>query len=78
MTDVFTDIRFYNEARELENYEGYKDKVLLVFLVIHTVLMFVLQLYLIWHEYLRSLGDDSKDVLPIFISVDHQRDDYEK
>ena len=27
---------------------------------------------------LKNLGDDSKDVLPIFISVDHQRDDYEK
>ena len=27
---------------------------------------------------LKNLGDDSKEVLPIFISVDHQRDDYEK
>ena len=27
---------------------------------------------------LKALGDDSDKVLPIFISVDHRRDDYEK
>ena len=78
MTDVFTNIRFYNEARELEIYEGYKDKVLLVFFgythcpdVCPTTVLDMARV-------LKGLGDDSKDVLPIFISVDHQRDDYEK
>ena len=31
MTDVFSDISFYNKAKELEKFDGYKDKVLLVF-----------------------------------------------
>ena len=31
MTDVFSDIDFYNESKELEKFIGYKDKVLLVF-----------------------------------------------
>ena len=31
MTNVFTDIDFYNESKELEKFLGYKDKVLLVF-----------------------------------------------
>ncbi len=78
MTNVFTNIRFYNEARELEIYEGYKDKVLLVFFgythcpdVCPTTVLDMARV-------LKGLGDDSKHVLPIFISVDHQRDDYEK
>ena len=27
MTNVFTDIDFYNESKELEKFIGYKDKV---------------------------------------------------
>ena len=45
MTDVFDNISFYNESKELEKFNGYKDKVLLVFLDTHIVLMFVQQLF---------------------------------
>ena len=31
MTDVFSDIDFYNESKELEKFVGYMDNVLLVF-----------------------------------------------
>ena len=31
MTNVFTDIDFYNESKELDKFIDYKDKVLLVF-----------------------------------------------
>ena len=78
MTDVFTDVNFYNGSKELENFIGYKDKVLLVFFgythcpdVCPTTVLDMARV-------LKALGDDSDKVLPIFISVDHIRDDYEK
>ena len=78
MTDVFSDIDFYNESKELEKFVGYKDKVLLVFFgythcpdVCPTTVLDMARV-------MKSLGDDSDGVLPIFISVDHQRDDYVK
>ena len=78
MTDIFTEIDFYNDSRGLENFNGYKDKVLLVFFgythcpdVCPTTVLDMARV-------LRALGDDSDKVLPIFISVDHKRDDYGK
>ena len=78
MTDVFFDIDFYNESKELEKFVGYKDKVLLVFFgythcpdVCPTTVLDMARV-------LNALGDDSNKVLPIFISVDHKRDDYTK
>ena len=78
MTDVFSDIDFYNESKELEKFIGYKDKVLLVFFgythcpdVCPTTVLDMARV-------MKALGDDSDEVLPIFISVDHQRDDYVK
>ena len=78
MTNVFSDINFYNESKELERFTGYKDKVLLVFFgythcpdVCPTTVLDMARV-------LKALGDDSDEVLPIFISVDHKRDDYEK
>ena len=78
MTNVFTDIDFYNESKELEKFTDYKDKVLLVFFgythcpdVCPTTVLDMARV-------MKSLGDDSDGVLPIFISVDHQRDDYVK
>ena len=78
MTDVFTDVSFYNDSKELENFIGYKDKVLLVFFgythcpdVCPTTVLDMARV-------LKALGDDSNEVLPIFISVDHKRDDYAK
>ena len=78
MTDVFTDVNFYNDSKELENFIGYKDKVLLVFFgythcpdVCPTTVLDMARV-------LKALGDDSNEVLPIFISVDHKRDDYAK
>ena len=78
MSDVFSDIDFYNESKELEKFVGYKDKVLLVFFgythcpdVCPTTVLDMARV-------LKALGDDSNQVLPIFISVDHKRDDYTK
>ena len=78
MTNIFTDIDFYNESKELEKFIGYKDKVLLVFFgythcpdVCPTTVLDMARV-------LKALGDDSDEVLPIFISVDHKRDDYVK
>ena len=78
MTNVFSDIVFYNESKELEKFIGYKDKVLLVFFgythcpdVCPTTVLDMARV-------LKALGDDSDEVLPIFISVDHKRDDYVK
>ena len=78
MTNVFTDIDFYNESKELEKFIDYKDKVLLVFFgythcpdVCPTTVLDMARV-------LNALGDDSNGVLPIFISVDHKRDDYTK
>ena len=78
MTNVFTDIDFYNGSKELEKFIGYKDKVLLVFFgythcpdVCPTTVLDMARV-------LKALGEDSDEVLPIFISVDHKRDDYEK
>tara|TARA_B100002051_G_C16381100_1_gene460509 strand:+ start:145 stop:654 length:510 start_codon:yes stop_codon:yes gene_type:complete len=78
MTDVFSDIDFYNESKELEKFVGYRDKVLLVFFgythcpdVCPTTVLDMARV-------LNALGDDSNEVLPIFISVDHKRDDYTK
>ena len=78
MTDVFTDIRFYNESRELEKFDGYKDKVLLVFFGYTHCPDVCPTTVLDMAKVLKSLGDDSEEVLPIFISVDHKRDDYEQ
>ena len=78
MTNVFTDIDFYNDSKELEKFIGYKNKVLLVFFgythcpdVCPTTVLDMARV-------LKALGDDSNEVLPIFISVDHKRDDYAK
>ena len=78
MTNVFSDINFYNESKELERFTGYKDRVLLVFFgythcpdVCPTTVLDMARV-------LKALGDDSDEVLPIFISVDHKRDDYVK
>ena len=78
MTDIFTEIDFYNDSKGLENFSGYKDKVLMVFFgythcpdVCPTTVLDMARV-------LKALGNDSDKVLPIFISVDHERDDYGK
>ena len=77
MTDVFTDINFYNDSKELENFTGYKDKVLIVFFGYTHCPDVCPTTVLDMAKVLKALGDDSDKVLPIFISVDHRRDDYE-
>ena len=78
MTDVFENVGFYNDSKQLVKFEGYEDKVLLIFFgythcpdVCPTTVLDMARV-------LKGLGDNSKDVLPIFISVDHIRDDQEK
>ena len=78
MTDVFSDIDFYNESKELEKFVGYENKVLLVFLCYTHCPDVCPTTVLDMARVLNALGDDSNGVLPIFISVDHKRDDYTK
>ena len=78
MTDVFANVSFYNEARELEKFNGYQDKVLLVFFGYTHCPDVCPTTVLDMAKVLESLGDESDKVLPMFISVDHQRDDYEQ
>ena len=78
MSNVFERVDFYNKDNKFEKFNGYEDKVLLVFFgythcpdVCPTTVLDMARV-------MKGLGDQSKNVLPIFISVDYDRDDYKK
>ena len=78
MSNVFERVDFYNKDNKFEKFNGYEDKVLLVFFgythcpdVCPTTVLDMARV-------LKGLGDQSENVLPIFISVDYDRDDYNK
>ena len=78
MSNVFEQVDFYNKDDEFEKFNGYDDKVLLVFFgythcpdVCPTTVLDMARV-------MKGLGDQSENVLPIFISVDYDRDDYNK
>ena len=78
MSNVFERVDFYNKDNKFEKFNGYEDKVLLVFFgythcpdVCPTTVLDMARV-------LKGLGDQSENVLPIFISVDYDRDDYSK
>ncbi len=78
MTNVFDDVAFYNESKELVEFNDYKNRVLLVFFGYTHCPDVCPTTVLDMAKVLNNLGDDSDQVLPIFISVDHVRDDHEK
>lgn len=78
MSNVFERVDFYNKDNKFEKFNGYEDKVLLVFFgythcpdVCPTTVLDMARV-------MKGLGDQSENVLPIFISVDYDRDDYNK
>ena len=78
MSNVFERVDFYNKENKFEKFNGYKDKVLLVFFgythcpdVCPTTVLDMARV-------MKGLGDQSENVLPIFISVDYDRDNYNK
>jgi len=78
MSNVFEQVDFYNKDNNFEKFNGYEDKVLLVFFgythcpdVCPTTVLDMARV-------MKGLGDQSENVLPIFISVDYDRDNYNK
>ena len=78
MSNVFERVDFYNKDNKFEKFNDYEDKVLLVFFgythcpdVCPTTVLDMARV-------MKGLGDQSENVLPIFISVDYDRDDYKK
>ena len=78
MSNVFEQVDFYNKDNNFEKFNGYEDKVLLIFFgythcpdVCPTTVLDMARV-------MKGLGDQSENVLPIFISVDYDRDNYNK
>ena len=78
MSNVFEKISFYDKDNKITKFNGYENKVLLVFFgythcpdVCPTTVLDMARV-------MKGLGDESSQVLPMFISVDYDRDDYKK
>ena len=78
MSSVFERVSFYDKNNKITKFNGYENKVLLVFFgythcpdVCPTTVLDMARV-------MKGLGDDSDQVLPMFISVDYDRDDYKK
>ena len=78
MSNVFEKVSFYDKNNKTTKFNGYENKVLLVFFgythcpdVCPTTVLDMARV-------MKGLGDESSQVLPMFISVDYDRDDYKK
>ena len=78
MSNVFERVSFYDKNNKITKFNGYENKVLLVFFgythcpdVCPTTVLDMARV-------MKGLGDESSQVLPIFISVDYDRDDYKQ
>mgnify|MGYP001425158965 CR=1 FL=1 len=78
MSNVFEKVSFYDKNNKITKFNGYKNKVLLVFFgythcpdVCPTTVLDMARV-------MKGLGDESSQVLPMFVSVDYDRDDYKK
>ena len=78
MSNVFEKVSFYDKNNKISKFNGYENKVLLVFFgythcpdVCPTTVLDMARV-------MKGLGDESSQVLPMFISVDYNRDDYKK
>ena len=78
MTDVFKEVSFLNEKNTMEKFKNHEDKVLLVFFGYTHCPDVCPTTVLDMAKVLKSLGSQSDEVLPIFVSVDYLRDDYKK
>ena len=78
MSNVFERVSFYDKNNKITKFNGYENKVLLVFFgythcpdVCPTTVLDMARV-------MKGLGDESSQVLPMFISVDYDRDDYKR
>ena len=78
MSNVFERVSFYDKNNKITKFNGHQNKVLLVFFgythcpdVCPTTVLDMARV-------MKGLGDESSKVLPMFISVDYDRDDYKK
>ena len=78
MSNVFERVSFYDKDNKITKFNGHQNKVLLVFFgythcpdVCPTTVLDMARV-------MKGLGDESNQVLPMFISVDYDRDDYKK
>ena len=78
MSNVFERVSFYDKDNKITKFNGHQNKVLLVFFgythcpdVCPTTVLDMARV-------MKGLGDKSSQVLPMFISVDYDRDDYKK
>ena len=78
MSSVFEKVSFYDKNNKITKFNGHQNKVLLVFFgythcpdVCPTTVLDMARV-------MKGLGDESSQVLPMFISVDYDRDDYKK
>ena len=78
MSNVFEKVSFYDKNNKITKFNGHQNKVLLVFFgythcpdVCPTTVLDMARV-------MKGLGDESSQVLPMFISVDYNRDDYKK
>ena len=78
MSNVFERVSFYDKNNKITKFNGHQNKVLLVFFgythcpdVCPTTVLDMARV-------MKDLGDESSQVLPMFISVDYDRDDYKK
>ena len=76
MSNVFESVKFYNENNEFIKFDAYKDKVLIVFFGYTYCPDVCPTTVLDMAKVMKGLGDQSSNVLPIFISVDYDRDNY--
>ncbi len=78
MRDVFKEISFYDENNEMKKFVDHKNKVLLIFFGYTHCPDVCPTTVLDMSKVLKGLGAQADDVLPIFVSVDYLRDDYNK
>jgi|TARA_B100001564_G_C20580004_1_gene642637 protein SCO1/2 len=78
MSTVFERIYFYDENNDMKRFSGYENKVLLVFFGYTHCPDVCPTTVLDMAKVMKGLGAQSSEVLPMFISVDYDRDNYKK
>lgn len=74
MSNVFSEVEFRDDEKQFFKYDGYKDKVLLIFFGYTHCPDVCPTTVLDMAKVLKELDSKSNEVQPIFISVDYQRD----
>jgi protein SCO1/2 len=78
MSNVFDKVNFFDANNNITKFNGYEDKVLLVFFGYTYCPDVCPTTVLDMAKVMKGLGEQSNEVLPMFISVDYDRDNYKK